>query len=904
MAVPRGVARLFRLIGRDAPVEQEVDAEIQFHLDQEIAGLLARGLSPEAAQAEARRRFGDLGRARRELMKIDRGRRTKQRRVSALEDFRQDLGYAFRGLRRQPGFAAVIMVTLGLGIGANATMFGLLDQLLLKPPAHVADADRVVRFQLSESEPGMGSWTNESMAWKTFTDQRDHAAYAADFAAYFTQPDMPLGRGAEATKVRGVLATASYFKLLGVSPALGRFYGEAEDRPGAALPLAVLSWQYWRRAFGGTRDVLGKPMQLGSQRYTVIGVAPKGFNGVDLNAVTLWVPFHAGAPDVVGKDGGWRDTYNWQWLRVLARLKPGITRARASDEAQRIQRAAVAQVPDVDHAARAALVPLNGFERGAVPHTRERVALWLGSVALVVLLIVCANVANLLLARAARRRREIAVRLALGVGKGRLLRQLLTESLLLAFGGGAVGLLVARWGGDLLRSTLLPDVRFVSGTLDWRMVAVTALATLLTGLLTGLAPALQASRPALTAALKRGGEALSPRSQLRTGLLAAQACLSVMLLVGAGLFVRSLWRVVHADIGYDTRNVLVADADLSLAGYDRPAAIAVFDQALERMRALPGVERASLAINAPFWTMNSTRFRLTDRDSTPRHPNGGPYYNGVTPDYFATLGMRLVRGRGFTPADQYGTAQVMVINQLLADFYWPRQDPLGKCVKVGADSLPCVSVVGVVANARVNEIQETPRAMYYLPLAQSSLHGLSRDRILFLKCAGPPAAMIPVVRKLFHQMVANLPDPNIRTLQSQLDPEIQPWRLGAVMFGVFGGLALLVAAIGLYSVMSYTVAQRTHEFGIRSALGASPRNLIRSVLRDGLRVVVTGMLLGLGGALLGGRLLAPLLYQTSPRDPLILAAVTLILLLAAVCAMVLPARRATRVDPLEALRSD
>jgi putative ABC transport system permease protein len=904
MALPRGVARLFRLTGREVPVEQDIDAEIQFHLEQETAGLLARGLSTEAARAEARRRFGDLGRARRDLVRIDRSRRSKERRVSKLEDFSQDLGYALRGFRRQPGFAAVIILTLGLGIGANATMFGLLDQLLLKPPTYVVAPDRIVRLQISESEPGMGSWTNESMAWLTFRDQRDHASYYADIAAYFTQMDMPLGRGAEATKVRGVLATASYFKLLGVTPVLGRLYNDSEDRPGAALPLTVLSWQYWQGAYGGAREVIGKRLQLGSQLYTVIGVMPKGFNGVDLNAVALWVPFHAGASDVVGKSGEWRETYNWQWLKVLARLKPGVTRARASDEAQRIQRAAVARIPEVDHAARTALVPLSGFERGAVSHSRERVTLWLASVALVVLLIVCANVANLLLARAARRRREIAVRLALGVGKGRLLRQLLTESLVLALGGGALGLLLARWGGDLLRSTLLPDVRFVAGTLDWRIVAVTALATLLTGILTGLVPALHSSRPALTAALKSGGEGGSPRSRLRTGLLAAQACFSVILLVGAGLFVRSLWRVVHTDIGYDARNVLIADADLGLAGYDRPAAIAFFDQALARLRVLPGIERAGLGINAPFWTMNSTRFRLSDRDSTPRHPQGGPYYNGVTPDYFATLGMRLVRGRGFTAADQPGTAQVMVINQHLADFYWPRQDPLGKCVKVGEDSLPCASVIGVVANARVNEIQESPRAMYYLSLAQSGIRGLSRDRMLFLRTRGAPLAMIPLVRKVFHEMAANLPAPNIRTFQSQIDPEIQPWRLGAVMFGLFGGLALLVAAIGLYSVMSYSVAQRTHEFGIRSALGASSRRLVRSVLRDGLRVVLAGMALGLGVALAGGRFLAPLLYHTSPRDPVIFGAVTLILLLAAICAMLVPARRATRVDPLEALRTE
>ena len=408
----------------------------------------------------------------------------------------------------------------------------------------------------------------------------------------------------------------------------------------------------------------------------------------------------------------------------------------------------------------------------------------------------------------------------------------------------------------------------------------------------------------LTAALKSGGESGAPRSRLRGALLAAQACFSVLLLVGAGLFVRSLWRVVHTDLGYATGNVLVVDADLSLAGYDRPASIRFFEQALERMRVLPGVRLASLGINAPFRTMNSTRFRLTDRDSTPRAPEGGPYYNGVTPEYFATLGMRLLRGRLFTAADQAGTPQVLVINQHLADFYWPGQDPLGKCVKIAADSLPCATVVGVVANARVNEIQEKTRNMYYVPLAQAAIRALSRDRILFLRTAASPAGMVPTVRRAFHEMGPNLPAPTIQTFQSQIDPEIQPWRLGAVMFGVFGAMALLIAAIGLYSVMSYLVAQRTREFGIRAALGASARRLVRSVLGEGLRVVLAGLALGIGASLLLGRLLAPLLYQTSPRDPAVLLSVAAVLVVSAVLAILLPARRATRVDPSEALRAE
>ncbi len=898
--------RLFRLVGRLPAVEQDIDAELEFHLDAETERLVARGFPLEHARTTAVRQFENLSRTRSELVRINRGRRGKERRVNWFEDLSQDIGYALRGIRRQPGFAAVIIATLGLGIGANATMFGLVDRLLLQGPSQVLDPGRVVRLQLTEHNQDFSqTWTNESLAWKTFTDQRDHAGYFSGIGAYFTQSDMPLGRGVNAGTLRATLATPSYFTLLGVQPVLGRFYGESEDQAGAAQPVVVLSWSYWQRGHGGRTDVIGQRLFLGSQWYSVIGVAPKGFHGVDLSSVDAWLPFHAGAPDVVGKSGEWRDTYNWQWLKVIARLKPGMSRTLASDEAVRLQRAAVAQVPDVDHKASAALVPLMGFERGAVSHARERIAVWLASVAAVVLLIVCANIANLLLARAGSRRREVAVRLALGVGRGRLVRQLLSESLLLALLGGGVALLLAQWGGNLLRATLLPDGGWTEGTLDWRVAGVTAVFTIMTGLLTGVAPALAASNPTLTLALRSGAaDGASPRSRLRTGLLAAQACLSLVLLVGAGLFVRSLWRVVHTDLGYDATNLVVADVDLTLAGYDKPGRWTFYDQAQERLRALPGVERASLGINSPFWTMNATRFRLTDRDSTPRVPGGGPYYNGVTPDYFATLGMTVVAGRGFTGQDRIGSPNVVVINQRLAEFFWPGINPLGKCIRIGADSIPCAEVVGVVKTARVNAIQEKPAAMYYVPLEQSIRIGMSGDRTLFLKTRIPAGNIVPEIRRLLQGMAPNLPFANIRTFQSQIDPEIQPWRLGAVMFGLFGGLALLVAAIGLYSVMSYTVIQRTHEFGIRAALGARPGQVVRAVLGDGLRVIGLGAALGILIALLAGRFIEPLLYQTSARDPLVFGTVLLTLATASVLAVLIPARRATRVDPLEALRAD
>ncbi len=819
------------------------------------------------------------------------------------EQLGQDVAYAWRSLRRQPGFAFGVMLALGLGIGANATMFGLVDHLLLKPPAHVVEPGRVVRFQLTESDGG-DSYTNESMAYQSYVDQRDHASWFSSIATYFTNPRTPLGRGPEAEKVSAVLATASYFPLLGVHPALGRFFTAQEDQPGTAAPVAVLSWRYWERAFGKRNNVLGRRLELGTGQYTVIGVAPRDFNGVDLNAVDLWIPLHAGASDVEGSSGEWLTSYGWQWLSVIGRLNDGITRERASDEAQRVQRAAVAQVRNVDHAARSALVPLQGFERAAIPHARERVAVWLASVAAVVLLIVCANIANLLLARTTRRRREIAVRLALGVGRARLARQMMTETLVLAMGGGLAGLLLARWGGALLRTTLLPDTAWVGSPVDWRVVLVASLIALATGILTGLAPALRARSIGFTAALKSGNEAGSPRSRLRNTLLAFQAALSLLLLLGAGLFVKSLWRVVHTDLGYQADQVVVADADLRLAGYDEAGTLAFYDQLLERARTIPGVTHASLGVNSPFWTMNSTLFHLTDRDSTPRHAGGSPKYNAVTPDYFRTLGMPIIGGRGFSSTDRVGSPPVMIVNQHLADFYWPGEEAIGKCVRVSSDSLPCVTVVGMVPNARNYQIQEEPSPMYYLPLAQAGERRLNQDRILFLRTAGDPDPVESVLRGLLNEMAVNLPAPNIRTLQSQIDPEIRPWRLGAVMFGVFGGLALLVAVIGLYSVMSYVVAQRTRELGIRHALGAAPRRILAMVTREGVGVIAAGMAAGALLALWLGRFLQPMLYQTSARDLGLLALVSLVLLGAALFATLIPAVRATRVDPLEALRSE
>jgi predicted permease len=439
---------------------------------------------------------------------------------------------------------------------------------------------------------------------------------------------------------------------------------------------------------------------------------------------------------------------------------------------------------------------------------------------------------------------------------------------------------------------------------DRRVALATATIALVTGILTGLVPALQGSNSSVTAGLKLGGAGDGPRrSRLRSGLLISQAALSLVLLVGAGLFVRSLDRLVHLDTGYDPEPVAVAQVDLAIAGYPREAYAAFYERLEERVQALPEAERTAIAFTIPLRNRNSMSIRLTDRDTTPVPPTGSPSFNGVTPSFFETAGMRLLRGRLFAKEDRPGTEPVMVINQAMAEFYWPRRDPLGQCVGVGADSLPCRRVVGVVATARIEELQEPAVPLYYMPLAQ--VGAMSTNRALFVRArSGNGADLVAPLRKIILEMAPNLPYPDVRAFQSLIDPHVQPWRLGATMFGIFGGLALLVACAGLYSVLSYTVARRRRELGVRSALGASPGRLVAGVVRDGARSVLIGLGVGAGTALLLGRFMAPLLVDVSPRDPLVFAVVSLTLLTAGVLAALAPARRAMQADPIEALRSD
>lgn len=735
---------------------------------------------------------------------------------------------------------------------------------------------------------------------------RDGVPSFEDAAAFSQNLVMNSGRGAEAVQVNATLVSANFFRVLGARPAVGRFFADEESRPPDGAPVVVLGYGYWQRRFGGDPRVVGRLLPLGKGRYTIVGVAPKGLTTTDLAPVDVWLPVSAAGPeDVIWR---WSEDTN-SWLQIVARLRPGADARRAAAELetvyQRVDEERVrarSQLFGKETAAHASLSTISGMRTADGSLTAEaRISRWLIGVTAIVLLIACANVANLLLARATRRRREIAVRLALGISRRRLVGQLMTEGLLLAALGGVAGLALARWGGGLVRTMLLPGVVWEGSPVGGSVIVVTAAIGLSAGALIAIAPALPASSTDLTSALKAAVRSGVPRSHLRRALIVAQSALSVVLLVGAGLFVRSLRNVRAEDLGMDMEPVLRATIDLESAGYSAADRTAFLERAMQRLRRLPGVDDVAMAKSSPFGSIGTLVMIVPGRrDSIPEAgATGLPTYNVVSPSYFATLGMRIIHGRGFTDADGAGAGHVAVINETLQRFVWPEEDPIGRCVHLGHDQ-PCTTIVGIVKDAVRFRIREEPGMQIYLPFGQDR----GPAEVLFVRTRGDPARLVEPVRHTLQTMAPDLPYADVRPMQGLLNPQIRPWKLGATMFGLFGLLALVIASVGLYSTLAYDVAQRTHEMGVRMALGARSPDVVRLVLGDGVRVAAVGVLLGLVATLAAGRAVAPLLFDTSPHDPHVLLAVSITLLAVAVIASFVPAWRATRVAPGSVLQAE
>ena len=827
-----------------------------------------------------------------------------------LDSIRQDLRYALRGLRKQPWFTLAVVLTLGLGLGVNAAMFGIVDRLLMRPPAYLDAPDRVHRVFLVRNFDGKDNF----QGWIHYTRFKDIERWARtlEVAAVATTNDLAVGVGNEAREMRVGVVSASYWQLFRMKPALGRFFVAAEDTTPKGAAVAVLSYAFWQMRYGGRSEVLGQQLKLAKVDYTIIGVAPQGFSGAFVERPAIaWIPVttYAGNEITRARDpSNWYTRYNISWLAMLVRSKPGVSAAATEADLSNAYQRSYAYQASLSHGLtpaaiakpRAIAAPVQ-TERGPEASASSKVARWVAGVALVVLLIAAANVANLLLARALRRRREVAVRLALGVTRSRLYAQLLAESLLLAVGGGAIGLLLAQVVGSVLRSQFLPAGTSVPVLSDPRTLLFAGIAVLLVAVLTGLAPALHSGRGELTAALKSGArEGSYHRSRTRSALLVFQGALSMVLLVGAGLFVKSLGQVRALDLGYDVDKVLWVGVEERGEKLDSAEKATLRERLAEAARHIPGVETASRAVTVPFWMSWDEDIIVAGHDTAEIRKMGDFRIQAAGPEYLRTMGTRLLQGRFIQESDTRNSPKVMVVSATMAKLLWPAGNPLGQCVRVGADTVPCTEVVGVAQDIRAGALDANDLLYYYRPVTQAAF----QEGGLFVRAKGNAEQLGETVRKALQPLMPGAGYVTTRPMSDIFAPEVRSWQLGATMFVALGGLALVLAAIGLYSVISYNVAQRTQELGVRVALGAQAGHVIRLVMREGFRLTLIGLVLGGAVALYAGRWVAPLLFKVKPGDPLVLGTVTLTLFLAAIGASLLPALRAARVDPNQALREE
>ena len=824
------------------------------------------------------------------------------------EAFAQDLRYAVRGLKSRPGFTLGVILTLALGIGANAAMFSVVDRLLLRPPPLLQSPERVHRVYLANMYRGK-EFKNGGVQYARFADLTRWTT-SFDRTAEFTTRELAIGVGTDAHEMTVGAVSASFFACFDAPPVLGRYFTSAEDTTPTGAAVAVLSYGLWQTRYGGSSDVLGETLQVGATLYTIIGVTPRGFAGLwPGKPPAVYVPITAYGAESGANLGlrgeNWWQTYHWTWASMLVVRKPSVTVADAEADLtaayKRSYLAALASsphMPPIEVERPRAIAGSVLEQRGPNASAETKVATWLTGVAAIVWLIACANVANLLLARALHRRREIAVRLALGVSRGRLAVQLLTESLLLALLGGGAGLLVAQWGGTILRTELLGNTAGAGVASDPRSLLFVGIAVLLTGLGTGLAPILQTRRADLTQDLKAGErEGGVQRSRLRAGLLVFKGALSVVLLVGAGLFVRSLQHVKQVRLGYDPDSVLVVDLRMRGVQLDSAHRVALRRQLLASALAIPGVAHVSRQVTMPFWSTWNEDLHVAGIDSVDRL--GEFDLNAVSTDYFATMGTRLLRGRAITDQDAGGAPRVMVVSTSMAHVLWPDHDPLGACIRIGGDTVPCTTVVGVAEDIKSRSLGDEPAFFYYLSADQFNPDGGG----LFVRIRDAARAR-ETVRRALQPIMPGPSYVTVTPISDAVSGETQSWRLGATLFSVFGLLALVLAAIGLYSVIAYNVAWRTHEMGVRVALGAGMRDIVRLVLTEGVVLAGLGVALGTVIALIVGRWVAPLLFEESPRDPAVFVFVAATLLAVALVASLAPARRAGRVDPMQALRSE
>ena len=880
--VRQGFHRL-RSFFRRAQQDRELDAEMFAHLELAIEENLERGLSPAEARRQALVRFGGPQQVK-ETLREARG-------LPLLETLFQDFRFALRMLRRSPGFALVAIFCLTLGIGTNAAVFSWMEGLLFRPYPAVAHQERLVALT--------GTAAQDDLSWPDFLDlQRNCKLFEAFFVSKIMGTTLSIGERAQV--VTGSVVSSNYFPALGVHPILGRAFEPTEDVGRSAHPVTVISYQLWKERFGGDPQIIGKTQRMNGVLHTIIGVAPEGFYGTFVGwAMKFWVP--ASMEDTFEAGGYKLEDRGERWIEGYGRLKPGVTLEQAQQEVS-----AVAKRLDADYPATNRGRGVKLWALWQTPFNNAGTLLPTLGIMLVVvvfvLLIACANVGNLLLVRAFARRHEITVRVAVGAGRRRLLQQLLIEGLVLSALAATGGLLIAHWSSHLL-VLLLPvrngNAMHLPGEMDWRVMALSAAVCLASTLLFALLPAIEASNVDLAITLRSEMAGVvhgRSKSWVRSGLVLVQVSLCFILLAGAGLLLQSLERVRSDSPGFSTQGTLVTAVNLSASGYDVQRAKSFQDDLIDRVQGLPGVESAALARVTPlgYGTFSSAPIAV-DGYQPPTDERPSVDYNQVGPGYFATIGIPLVSGREFTRADNETAAPVAIVNETMAARYWAGKNPIGDRLQVKDKWL---EIVGVSKTSRYYSMREMPKPFFYVPLRQKFSVGAA----LNIRTKLRPETMAAALSRELKAMDANLALYEVISLQEQLDRSTSAQKVAVTLTGVLAGLALVLASIGLYGVMSYTVSQSTRELGLRMALGARTPELFRLVISRGLALTAGGILLGAAAALGLTRLLGYLLYKVSPRDPLAFGSAFLILLIVSLIACLLPAWRATRVDPIVALR--
>jgi len=895
-----------RSLFRREQVERELDEELRFHIEQRAAAEAADGKPPDEARYVALRKFEGLEQQKEDCRSM--------RGVSWFENAVQDLRYALRMLRRSPGISAAAILSLALGIGANTAIFSLLNAVVMRP-LPVPQPEQLVQLTYTYPAQGAGAnnW-NSYFGYPHFEHFRDQSKTLASIFCGTRAGRVSVAAGGASGIALADAYTSSFFAVLGLSPQRGRFFAPEEDRADASV--AVLSDGYWRRRFGADPSIVGATVNINRIPFTVIGVTPSGFSGIQVGSPPdLWVPLRA--LDRIGQrdDERWIAPFN-SWLTLGARLRPEVSTAQAQTELDGIHRRLVAdQVAasefsrnseNMQRFARESRLVLRAAANGVHSGLREtyalplRVLMW---VAGLVLLVACANVANLLLARASSRRREIAIRLALGAGRARVIRQLLTESTLLGCIGGAVSLFIAWWVSTALMGMIAPvdSARPLDVGPDWRVFGFTATASLLTGILFGLAPALRGTRIDTAPVLKDGARDTGRSSRvLDRALVVAQIALSVVLITGAGLFVRTLQKMWSVDLGYDRENVLMFSIDARLEGYPASRLSGIYREILDKMRALPDVRSASVSVVRPVDDQYYLVDVVNELDGrrVPERETIRVAWNLISPGYFSTVSTPIVAGRDFHERDTETSPQVVIINESLARSAFPNQNPLGRRIALS-------TVVGVVKDSHYNGVRDRPRPVLYHSLFQQKAAQTYRWGFVSYELRyQQQAALLDQVRREVASVDKNLAVFRVSTLRAQAERSLLRERLLAMMSSSFGLLALLLACVGLSGLMAYAVARRTGEIGLRLALGARRAQILWLVLRETLLLAAAGVAIGVPSAIVAARYARTLFYEISPADPLTIVVTILILVGVTGVAGSIPASRALRVDPVVALRHD